>query len=282
MLLYSLPLGFATMLGTLTMQLHALIVATLCSPDEFSIYINGAIELPIISIVTGSITSILLSDMSAQCANGNLSEALGLFRAASIQSACILLPAMCFFFVMAEPFIVVMYSKEYIKSLNPFLMYLGIMPGRIVVYGAAMMALGMTREVMWRSLIDLIINAVLCWLFVRIFGYVGAALGLVCTIYFWTIPFNLYKLSKGFNVGLSEILPWTSLGKIFIVSLASGILLFCTRQFYVSSNTIYELMVSFLAFICFVSFLLHKTRCISIFSVLKRLNLCAVNCAKNE
>lgn len=218
MVRYAVPLGFATMLGTITMQLHALIVAALCTPEEFAVYINGAIEIPLIAIVTGSITTVAFADMSTECGKGNRPGALDIFRAASIKSASLLLPTMFFFAVAAEPFILFMYSAQYRDSVVPFLIYLAVLPARIVVFGAAMMAVGLTREILWRSAGDLIINAILCLVFVKWLGYVGAAMGLIATVYLWTIPYNLAKISAAYEVPWTQLLPWRRLGLIALIS----------------------------------------------------------------
>lgn len=218
---YAAPLGLATLLGTLTMQLHAVVVAALCTPEQFAIYINGAVEIPVIGIVAGSITTVIFADMAAACARGDKAEALRLFQVASHRSACILLPTMCFFVAAAEVFIVFMFSASYRESTLPFLIYLTVLPARIVVWGAAMMALGMSREILLRSVLDLAINAVFCLVFVKLFGYVGAAMGLAATLYFWTVPFNLAKIAQGFGVRWTALLPWRKLAGVSGVALGA-------------------------------------------------------------
>ena len=231
---YAAPLGLATMLGTLTMQLHAVVVAAMCSPEQFAIYINGAVEIPIIGIVAGSITTVIFADMSAACARGDKPEALRLFQVASHRSACILMPTMFFFAVCAEVFIIFMFSTTYRDSTTPFLIYLTVLPARIVVWGAAMMALGMSRAILVRSAVDLAVNAVFCYVFVMAFGYIGAAMGLAATLYLWTVPYNLAKIAKGFGVHWTALLPWRRLAGVSGIAL--GALPFAVVALMLSAN----------------------------------------------
>ena len=217
---YSLPLGAATILSQLTLQLHGVIVSSICTPEEFAVYINGAIELPIVGIVTGSIATIILADMSSLCAKGDKPAALELFRKASIKSACILFPATCFLFVTATQFITIFYSEKYEASVTPFRIYLLILPIRIVIYGSALMALGLTRAILIRSIFDLLVNALLCWVLVRTIGYIGAPIALALTLYMWTTPFNLLRIGKGFGVHWRKTLPLDSLLKIALACIA--------------------------------------------------------------
>lgn len=259
MLRYSIPLGLATVLGTITMQLHSVIVAAMTTPEEFAVYVNGAIEIPIIGLIVGSITTITFADMSAACAREETAEALAIFRTAAIRSAAILFPAACYTAVAAEPFIVFLYSDAYRESVVPFLIYLMALPVRIVVYGAAMMALGMTREILFRSFFDLALNALLCVVFVSWLGYVGAAVGLVVTLYLWTVPFNLYKLAQGFGTPWRGLLPFGPLGIVLALSLAPVPLAIAALWATAHLPVLVQLLGSWLAYCALVGPLLIRS-----------------------
>ena len=46
---FSIPLGLASVFGTLSIQLAGIIVSFLTTPDEYAVYANGAKEVPFIS-----------------------------------------------------------------------------------------------------------------------------------------------------------------------------------------------------------------------------------------
>jgi O-antigen/teichoic acid export membrane protein len=217
MVRYSVPLGLAAMLGSITLQLHSVIVASMCSPEDFAVYINGAMEIPVIAIVTGSITTVVFAEMAELCAKGDKVAALQLFHKASIKSACVLFPTMCFLLVTAKPFITFLYSEQYHASVVPFVIYLFVLPVRIVVYGAALMALGMSRVILVRSILDLAINSILCYVLVQTIGYIGAAIATMLTLYLWTIPFNLHTIAHGFGIRWQDSIPFKSLLKVLSV-----------------------------------------------------------------
>lgn len=222
MVKYSVPLGLAGILGTLTLQLSNVIVSSMCPPEQFAVYSVGAVELPLVGIITGSITAVLLVDMANHCQRGQMEEALRLFRLGALRSASLLLPVTVFFLLAAHPFIEGLYSAKYVDSTAPFYLYLLMLPARIVVYGAAMMALGKTSMILIRSAVDLFLTFALGVLFVRLFGYLGAAAALVVTLYVWSIPFNFFVISRGFSVRFWEVLPWARLGRVLGISLISA------------------------------------------------------------
>lgn len=221
MLKYSIPLGMATMMGTLMLQLDKIIVAWMCTTEEFANYVNGAIEIPLIGVITGSISTVLLSDMSTMCFQNRKNEAIELFRKASQYSASILFPVMAFLALTAKPFIVTLYSEKYLESIIPFLIFLLIIPIRTVMYGSALMALGKSKIILYRSIFDLLINLVLSIVLIYFIGYLGAAIATILTLYIWTVPYNLYHIGKGFDVKASEVLPFSKMGKIMLISIIS-------------------------------------------------------------
>jgi O-antigen/teichoic acid export membrane protein len=246
---FSIPIGFATMLGALTMQTHSIIVSFFCTPDQFAVYVNGAIEIPVISVITGSITTVIMSEMSQMCGEKRFVAALDLFRDAALTSAFFLFPTFFFFLIASKQFIVLMYSIEYIKSVVPFVTYLFVIPVRIITYGSALIALGFSREILIRSVFDLIINLILCVFCVYFFGINGAALSLVVSLYLWTVPYNLSLIAKGFKVHWSRLLPFRDLAFVFIKSVASSIAPFCILRYPIFHNDLLNLLLAFLLFI---------------------------------
>ena len=207
MIRYTVPLGLSGLLGTLALQMAGVIVSSLRTPSEFAVFSIGSVEIPLIVIVTGSISTVILADMARLCQGRDYAGALGLFRTAAIRSAVILLPAMMFLLAAARPFIEGLYSARYEGSVVVFQLYLLLLPIRVVYYGPALMALGRTQQVLWRSIGDFVLTGLLCLLFVKLFGYLGAVAALLVTIYAWSVPFNLYFISKGFGVRVRDVLP---------------------------------------------------------------------------
>src|SRR5262249_23936104 len=59
LLRYSVPIGLSSVLGTLTIQLHRLLIARFFDVDYYAIYVNGAVEIPFDGIVTSSVMSVV-------------------------------------------------------------------------------------------------------------------------------------------------------------------------------------------------------------------------------
>jgi len=221
-LMFSIPLGLASTLSTLSLQFSNIVVSSLCTPSDYAIYSTGAKELPFISVITGSITVVLMADMASLIKKGQTSDAHKLFKRGAISSSLFLMPIMSFLLFFGEAFIRLLYSDAYIESSLPFRIYLFYLPVRTIQYYSVYIAFGQSKPVLLRTALELVLTVLFCFIFVHLFGYWGAALGAVVTIYVWGLPYNIYKVSELFMCSKRELLPYREFAKISVISLLCG------------------------------------------------------------
>lgn len=205
---FGTPLAFASMLGSISVQLDKIIVSAMCTPEDFAIYSNGAFELPLVGIITGSVASVILPDLRRMVATGDESAALALFQRVAEKSILLIVPAMVFLFVSAEPFILTMFSAKYYDSIFPFRLYLLILPMRIVFFGPFLMALGMKRTILYRSAVGLAVNFVLSIILVKYMGFIGAIKATIFSLYFVEGAWCIISLSRSLKCKWWEIYPF--------------------------------------------------------------------------
>jgi O-antigen/teichoic acid export membrane protein len=253
---FSLPLGIAGILGTITVQMANIIVSSMCTTDEYAIFANGARELPVIGIVTTSIATIVMADMSKRIKENDYDGALALFRKSAVIGGMFLLPIMFFLLVYSREFIVMLFSEKYIGSVLPFCIFLFYLPIRIVLYQSAFMALGKNKEILFRGVIAFALSITLCYVFTKFWGYIGAAIGTVLVSYVWLVPYNLYTLSKDFKCSPFYILP---LKKIYKIALCSLIGVIITLPVFLFNFTSFlRLIVATFCFLLMYSIIAYK------------------------
>lgn len=219
---YSVPLGLASAAGMLSQQVDKIIVSTATNPETFAIYINGAMEIPLISILTGALATASMSELSRKVKAGSLNDALDIFKSIASLSSVILLPALVYFFICADIFMVFLFGDRYSDSANPFRIYLLLIPARLVFFGPVLIAFGKTKTVLFRSILELILTAALGAALVLVFGYLGVAIAIVMVTYFWSVYFNLSQLRGCFGVRIRDLLPYEALFKRFIISISAA------------------------------------------------------------
>ena len=218
---YSVPLGLAGMIGTIAYALDKIIVASMCPPEQFAIYANGAIEIPLIGIITGSATAVLLPEITRQSKEGRSQEALKTWKRAAVKCSLIIYPLMCFLVVMAPEVMSCLFSRKYVASALAFRLYLALLPIRIVTWGAMFLAAGKSHLILAKVAVGFVLNLSLSVLFVSMVGYIGAVIGTIVTIYVWNISFNLVGVARLYGVRVREVLPYGDLLKVLSLSSAA-------------------------------------------------------------
>jgi O-antigen/teichoic acid export membrane protein len=215
---FAIPLGLSTIIGTTGVTLPQLIVSFCCNPKIFAVYTVGAIEIPLIGIITGSITSIVLVDYGRFYLEGNLQAIVDLIHKAILRSAILILPVMCFLFSIAPELMKTLFGKSYEWSSVPFRIYLLQLPIRTLTFGAILQATGNSKKILISSLLYLSAVAVFGWTLVSMLGAAGAAIGAVLAEYLVDVPYLMIVISKILKTKVIDLFPWAGMGKILIIS----------------------------------------------------------------
>ncbi|MCB5295053.1 MAG: oligosaccharide flippase family protein, partial [Candidatus Cloacimonetes bacterium] len=163
-------------------------------------------ELPLIGILINSVNSILLPNLSGRDPAGLTT----LYRASVRKNAIIVFPLATVFFLFATEFMIFVYGTVYASAALYFRIYLLILPLRVATYGIVFQAMGKTRLVMIDSIIMLLLNAILNYFFIRLYGMKGAALATVVVSWLIVIVY-LWQMRYSLQLKLLELFPPISL-----------------------------------------------------------------------
>lgn len=228
---YAFPIGIASIVGTLTKQLDKIVISSFFAASQYAVYANGAIEIPLIGIITGSVTAVLMPEFVRLNAGGKPEHLVELWHSAIRKVALIILPVMVFLLIYAPEFLTLLFSAKYAESASVFRVYLLALPNRITTFGTILLAMGLSSLVLRYSLYTLILNIGLNYLLVKTIGFIGPAIGTVIAIYF--IAFiQLRKIGSLMSVAWPSILPWNTLGRTAGVALVAGVASSWPKLFY--------------------------------------------------
>lgn len=216
---YALPLGLTTLIGTLCVRLDKMVVSMFVTPDEFAVYNNGAMEIPFINTVVGSISAVIFVEYVTLYDKSEFDKIVELFKTCAYKTALFLFPVMVYFLFWNKEFIITLYSDKYLKSAVPFFIYLFAIPVRIVQYGPVIQAMNKNYLLVLRSIFDLLVNLICNFIFVHFFGMNGAAIATIVVLYIWHVPFNLIVISKGLKTKILHLFPIKKLLMIFSISM---------------------------------------------------------------
>lgn len=219
---YGAPLGLNNVLGNLSLNLDKWVVAAMASPAAFAVFINGAVQLPIVGALTDSITAVMLPEMAKASKAGDFASCLPMWKRAALQCAHLLFPVSAGLLILAPELMELLFGAAYIASAIPFAIYLALLPTRIVRFDAVFMATGRSGLLFSRTLVFLGLTFGATILGVRWLGPNGAALATVLCALIFALPYNLYFLRRAFALPLAELLPWRDLGKLALAACLAG------------------------------------------------------------
>lgn len=214
---FAVPLGLASLLGTLSAQLDKLIVSSMCSTEDFAIYATGAIELPLIGVVTGAMSAVVLPELTRAHKAGAPERIVDLWQAAMKTALLILAPVMFAVLLTGPELMAVLFSSTYTEAAGPLRIYALLLPLRAAVYGSVLMATDNTRWVTASAAVGLGLNGILSVIGVWLMGYPGAAWATVLTTY-GVVAFMLWPMSRALRCRARDLVPWRHVAVVLAVS----------------------------------------------------------------
>ncbi|MDQ3799633.1 MAG: oligosaccharide flippase family protein [Acidobacteriota bacterium] len=125
---YALPFGLAGLLWTLQTDIHNYFVGYRFSTAEFAVYAYGCFQLPLLAMLSESVTSVLIPRMSELQARGDKAEMIRLTARAMQKLAFFFFPVYVFLFITAETFITTLFTGKFAASVPIFLINLTLLP----------------------------------------------------------------------------------------------------------------------------------------------------------
>lgn len=221
---YSIPIGLATLVGTINIEVDKLMIGHMMDTESLAYYANAGRELPLVFIAS-SLTAVLLPQLVRGLKNGRVWEVVHLWQD-SIEISFIF---MCFFaticVVFAPQIVTFLYSSKYLPGVNVFIVYSIILLWRTTYFGMVLNAVGKTKMILWSSILALILNVLLNIVFYMIWGFIGPAIASFVSIGVVDLAQLLYTC-KVVQVPFSKIFPWKQLGIIIVINMIMGFLVY--------------------------------------------------------
>ncbi len=220
---YVLPTGFAIFIWSLQGRIQGYIVSALFSPEVFATYSVGTVSLPFVGIITATAANVMMPEISRTVGDANgRKHILAVWNAAIRKMNLFLMPIFVFFLMMAEPFIVLVYTGQYLDSIILFRISLLNVLIASINNGVLIGGMGDSRYLMWLSMIRLPLSLFIIFLLAREFGVAGAVIGnVIVTVLIILIEFR--KVASLLDARVVELIRWSDSGRIFLAAVVACI-----------------------------------------------------------
>ena len=214
---FSIPLGLASVVGTLNIEIDKLLIGRLMSTEDLAVYTNASKELPL-TIIATSITAVLLPQLAKMLKKGEGKEAVSLWgNAVELSFLCI-----CLFvagvFTYAPDVMSLLYSEKYLSGLSVFRVYTLVLLLRCTYFGIILNAMGKSRLIFLCSIASLVFNIILNPVLYWAMGMIGPAVATFLSISIINIG-QLVLTAKEVGVPFRKVFPWKNLAKISLVNI---------------------------------------------------------------
>ncbi|HVF90702.1 MAG TPA: lipopolysaccharide biosynthesis protein, partial [Blastocatellia bacterium] len=153
---YAVPLGMAGMLFTVQMELHNYFVANRFDAATYAVYAIGCFQLPLVSIMSESICSVMIPRVSFLQKEDRRREILELTARVMRKLAAMYFPLYVFLLVVGREFIIFLFTETYISSWPIFAINLTLLPVSILVLDPVLRAYAEQRYFLLRLRLGLI------------------------------------------------------------------------------------------------------------------------------
>ncbi len=233
-LFYGAPLGLAAIFGSMIGYMDQLIVSMRVKPEDYAVYVNGAIKIPLMGIVVMSVTAVLLPDLSRMYKDGDRAGMLKIWQNAMVKSSYIIVPVTVFLMVLANDAILVAFSDKYKGSVGILRVFLVLLPFQMVSYGPIFHASNKNNYIVIINAVTLIFNIPLLFFSIHYFGIIGAAVATLFSRVCIYIFLHIFFISKIVGIPALEVMPISKLFDVMIPAIVLALPLMLRYIFGVS------------------------------------------------
>jgi O-antigen/teichoic acid export membrane protein len=181
---YVVAMASVALIGVLNGYVDQLMVSIMLSATEYASLKIGAFQIPFISVVTGSLLTVMIPIISKLFRENQLEEIIETWKLSIEKATILLVPIVIFCLVFAEEIIIDFFGIKYSPAIIVFQIYMFQWLRAVVIFGGVMGAIGLEKELFKNTVVITVLNVVLNYVMILKFGILGAAITTTFLNYF--------------------------------------------------------------------------------------------------
>lgn len=207
---YSLPMSGSTFVETLTQKASSLILLSFLNPLNYAIYTIGIFRIPLIDILYKSLTQVSIPKLSEYYFNGEIKKAISLWHNIIIKLHTFIFPIVIFFYVIAKPLFIFLFTEQYIKSVTIFKIIIFYFLLHSIITVPILRAFNKTNLLLKTNLIYSPFMIAITYILIYLFSYIGGAISILLRGVTLKIIF-IIAVKKIFKLSINNFLPYRKL-----------------------------------------------------------------------
>lgn len=214
------PLGVTALVSVMFKRTDGIMISNMLSTTDYAVFRMGAIEVPFLYTIFGAVTTIIMPEVTRLYADRKVDEIITLKRKVIRNTVALIYPTLIFVLIFSFPLLRMYLGKEYESSAWVFLTYNFVMFIRVNDYRDILIAGSRTRLIMNIVLMAFILNIVLNYFLITVYGYMGSVFASVFCFYLLAITFLIITI-RFVHTKMSSLFHF---GRIFSIGFVSAIL----------------------------------------------------------
>ena len=228
-LIYAAPLGLSLLVGIFAKTIDRITISHYFTPAQYAIYDRGALQLPLVTILSYTVGGVLLPRYVEYYQNQQKGKLINLWHQSVRSVGLIMIPVFVLCFILAENIITFLYTDNYAQSTPVFKIYLLTLILMIPNFGSLLRATKYTKYIFYSSALAFGLGSLFSLILVRQMGTIGPAWGILITSVI-VAGYYAHAARKAVEIEWSQLFPWKVLGQIGLISLLTGIICYPLAQ----------------------------------------------------
>ena len=142
---YSLPLMGASLAGVALNSADQFYISRYYGTKVFAEFSNGAISIPFIGMIAGSVKTVILPILSKADSRGEMSNSIAMYQRAVLKSITLVFPILLFCMFFAGELVVFVYGAQYEVSKSFLRVYMLREFFNVIPYFSVILAMGLSN-----------------------------------------------------------------------------------------------------------------------------------------
>jgi O-antigen/teichoic acid export membrane protein len=244
---YSFSFGMSVAVATIRRFMHQYFVSFMFTIKDFAIYAVGSFQIPILLLTYKTVSNVLLTKISEYQRENRLDKLLEVWNNGVRKLAIIYFPVTAFFIIASREFILAFFTNQYVDSIPIFLITLFQIPFNSFPNHSILKAYAQNQFLFKLNVVFLLITAAFLYMFVSLFGIIGAALASVLSLALVNM-LEILRIKKVTGVHLSKVIPWRVLTKVVVICVLCSLITLSLINFVPTQSSLYIFIVKFIIF----------------------------------
>lgn len=220
---FCLPSGAASVISTLNRNLGGLVIAKALGAVALADYTIAKFGEPVVVTLRNSVSSVVLPEM-VQRDRTSRADSLALWRRATVVNTILLFPVVVLVERFARPLVVTVFASAYAPAALVLQIYMLFVVRECFDFAPALRAINCTRPLVGSNVASIIACGVLLAILVPMAGVPGAMVAVVAAALVDAVWLG-WATMRSYGVGLGELVPWGSTGRVAAAALLAGAVL---------------------------------------------------------